>query len=212
MRTLIAIPCMDTVNTLFFTSMMALRKGADTEIAVSCSSLIYSARNMLAKKAVENGFDRVLWLDSDMTFKPDLLERLSAHLDRGLEYVSVMYYKRKSPVEPCILQKLELVEKDDGELLPVAKAVGDYPRGLFRIAGGGFGGVMMTTELIKRCGPLPFFPMNGFGEDYTFCMKAREAGAELWCDGSIVAGHLGTTCFNEESMTIEQQKQRKEES
>ena len=204
MRTLIAIPCMDTVNTLFFTSMISLRKGAETEIAVSCSSLIYSARNMLAKKAVEGGFDRVLWLDSDMQFKPDLLERLSAHLDRGLEYVSIMYYTRKSPVKPCILQKLELVEKD-GEYIPVAQAVGDYPDGLFRIAGGGFGGVLMTTDLIKRCGPLPFFPMNGFGEDYTFCMKAREAGAELWCDGSIVAGHLGTACYDQTTMAYEQQ-------
>ena len=209
MRTLIAVPCMDTVNTLFFTSMISLRKGAETEIAVSCSSLIYSARNMLAKKAIENGFDRVLWLDSDMMFQPDLLEKLSAHLDSGLEYVSAMYYTRKAPVKPCILERLELIEKADGELVPTAVAVKEYPKGLFRIAGGGFGAVMMTTELIKRCGPLPFFPMNGFGEDYTFCLKAREAGAELWCDGSIVAGHLGTTCFNEESPYLEE-KQRKE--
>ena len=196
MRTLIAVPCMDTVHTLFFTSMMSLRKGADTEIAVICSSLIYNARNTLAKKAIDGGFDRVLWLDSDMVFEPDLLERLSAHIDAGLEFVTGMYYTRRTPAEPVILEKLELITHEDGTYTPVKKAVGNYPDGLFRIAGCGFGAVMTTTDLIRKCGWLPFFPVAGFGEDYSFCMRAREAGTELWCDGSIQLGHIGTSIFN----------------
>ena len=207
MRILIANPCMDTVCTLFYTSMMNLVKPKGTELAVSCSSLVYDARNGLAKKALDEGFDRVLWLDSDMLFEPQLLTQLSAEIDLGLEFVSALYFTRKTPVRPCVYKVLDLVENEKGDGVPTATPYLDYPEGLFEIAGCGFGAVMMTTDLIRRCGPLPFFPMNGFGEDYTFCLKAMEAGAELWCDGSIVAGHLGTTCFNQDSPYLEKQKE-----
>ena len=104
MRTLIAIPCMDMVYTLFFTSMLAMRKPEGTEVAVASCSLIYEARHTLAKKAMDDGFDRVLWLDSDMTFQPDLLERFAADLDQGLEYVYGLFFTRKIPVKPCVYE------------------------------------------------------------------------------------------------------------
>ena len=69
MRTLIAVPCMDMVHTFFMTSLLALRKAAGTEVAVASCSLVYEARHTLALKALNDGFDRVLWLDSDMNFK-----------------------------------------------------------------------------------------------------------------------------------------------
>ena len=101
MRTLIAVPCMDTVHTLFFSSMMNLHKPEGTEIAISCSSLVYTARNNLAKKAIDEGFDRVLWLDSDMVFDADLLDRLSEDMDKGLQYVCGLFFTRKNPIRPC---------------------------------------------------------------------------------------------------------------
>lgn len=73
MRTMICVPCMDMVHTLFFASVLSLRKPEGTEISVSGSSLVYEARHVLANRAITRGFDRVLWLDSDMHFPPDLL-------------------------------------------------------------------------------------------------------------------------------------------
>ena len=81
MRTMIAVPCMDTVQTFFMTSLLSLRKPEGTEVAVASCSLVYEARHNLAMKAIKDGFDRVLWLDSDMRFDPDLMERLGADLD-----------------------------------------------------------------------------------------------------------------------------------
>ena len=66
MRTLIAVPCMDMVHTVFMASLLQLNKPEGTEIAVSSSSLVYDARHSLAKKALNEGFDRILWIDSDM--------------------------------------------------------------------------------------------------------------------------------------------------
>ena len=63
MRTMIAIPCMDMVHTLFFASFVAMNKPEGTEVAIASCSLIYEARHTLAKKAIDDGFDRVMWLD-----------------------------------------------------------------------------------------------------------------------------------------------------
>ena len=74
MKLIIAVPCMDMVHTLFFRSFAGLRLPHGSEVVISTSSLIYDARNQLARKAVEGGYDRVLWLDSDMVFNPDMVD------------------------------------------------------------------------------------------------------------------------------------------
>ena len=60
-----------------------MRKPEGTELAIASCSLVYESRHTLAEKAVNDGFDRVLWLDADMTCEPDLLERFAADLDQA---------------------------------------------------------------------------------------------------------------------------------
>ena len=196
MRTLIAIPAMDMIHTMFFASVMSLEKPDGTEICVSGSSLVYDARNMLAHKAVSEGFDRVLWLDSDMHFTPDLMKRLSADMDTGLEFVSAVYFTRKAPVQPVAYAVCHDTPNASGELVPTAESVKNIPSGLFEVEGVGFGACLMTTDLIRRVGRLPFFPQEGYGEDLSFCRRARAAGAKIWCDGDIIVDHIGQTFIN----------------
>ena len=198
MRTMIAVPCMDTVHTFFMTSMLSLRKAEGTEVAVASCSLVYEARHTLAMKALNDGFDRVLWLDSDMNFKPDLMERFAADLDQGLEFVCGLYFTRKNPVRPCVYEVCHPIVKR-GKTIPTIEPIREIPDGLFEVEGCGFAAVMMTTDLIRRCGPLPFFPEEGFGEDLTFCRKARAAGAKIMCDGRIKLDHLGVSIINEDT-------------
>ena len=208
MRTLIAVPCMDMVHTLFFSSVMNLHKPEGTEIAVSCSSLVYNARNMLAKRAIDEGFDRVLWLDSDMVFDADLLDRLSADMDKGLQYVCGLFFTRKNPLKPCIYRYLGNRENENGEEVPAADPYTDYPREqVFPVDGSGFAAVMMTTDLIRKCGQSPFFPIMGFGEDFTFCLKAREAGATLWCDSTVKVAHIGQSLATEDVFLRQQRRE-----
>ena len=210
MRTLIAVPCMETVHTLFFSSMMNLHKAEGTEIAVSCSSLVYNARNLLAKKAIDESFDRVLWLDSDMVFDADLMDRLSADMDKGLQYVCGLFFTRKNPVKPCIYSYLGNRTNEKGEEAPAADPYMNYPKDqIFPVDGSGFAAVMMTTDLIRKCGPSPFFPILGFGEDFTFCLKAREAGATLWCDSRAKVAHCGTSLATEEVFLNQQRREGK---
>lgn len=197
-RYAILIPCMDSVRTGFMTSLLNLRRPQGSPVIVSESSLIYSARHMLGEYALESGCDRVLWLDSDMRFEPDLLERLSADIDDGRELVAALYVRRSLPVTPVIYSAVSY-EKKDSEILTDAEIFRDYPRGrVFGIAGCGFGAVMMTTGLLRRVTAAfgaPFLPMGGLGEDLSFCWRAGRIGEKLWCDSRIRVGHIGLTDY-----------------
>lgn len=199
MRTLIAVPCMDMVHTLFFRSMLALEKPDSTEVLVSSSSLVYDARNKLAALAIEGNYDRVLWIDSDMTFDSDLLLRFHADLDSGLDYVSGLAFSRRAPIKPCIFRTCG-IRLDGEKRVPFAETFADLPdKPMFQIAASGFAAVMTTVDLLKRVQDkygLPFSPVMGFGEDLTFCMRASELGVPLWCDSRIRLGHIGQAIFD----------------
>lgn len=200
MKTLIAIPCMDQVQTLFFKDMLSLIRPEGTEVAISTSSLVYDSRNQLAKIALDRGFDRVLWLDSDMTFEPDTLLKFAADLDEGLEYVSGLAFTRRHPIKACVYSECMMRINVDGQREPTLKSFEELPeKPMFQVAASGLAAVMMTTSLIERVYNqfgLPFSPVPGFGEDLTFCMRASEVGAQLWCDSRIRLGHIGQTIFN----------------
>lgn len=200
MRTLIAVPAMDMLSTDFCRSCVGLQLSGEVQWTFSQGSLVYDGRNILADTAVREGFDRVLWLDSDMVFDPYLFLRLSEHLDLGREMISGLYVSRKAPIHPVIYKSIRRDPLDNG-FLPVAEAYSDYPRdSLFPVAGCGFGAVMMTTELLRRLQAaygLPFTPLPGFGEDLSFCLRVRELNAEIWCDSSIKLGHAGMAIYTE---------------
>jgi len=202
MRTMIAIPCMDMVHTDFMRSAVGLLHDGETQFTFSQASLIYDGRNLLANIAIDGNFDRVLWLDSDMLFEPELERKLHADLDTGKDMVSALYFSRKPPLRPVVYADIAMDVAPDGRQIPRADSYLDYPAdSLFPVAGCGFGAVMMTAKLLKavrdRFG-LPFSPVMGFGEDLSFCRRVTELGRTMWCDSRIKCGHVGTAVFNEE--------------
>lgn len=208
MKTFVAIPCMDMVNTSFVRSLIGMRltEGDSFNYCFSQASLVYDSRNKLANMAIEGGYDRVLWLDSDMVFQADLLERLGADLDEGRDLVSGLYFTRKPPIRPAVYQRLGMYPRPvDGATVPTAEPVAELPEEIFEAEGIGFGAVLMSVKLLKdvadRFG-LPFSPILGFGEDFSFCLRARELGAHLWCDPRVVLQHEGMHLFGVEEYLI----------
>lgn len=204
MKTLIAIPCMDMVHTMFMRSLLQLQKVGEIGFAISSSSLVYDARNNLAKQAIEGGFDRILWLDSDMDFKPDLMTRLSADMDEGCDIVGGLYFSRKEPIVPVVYQKVGYFHSDEtDEVTPAALNYYEYPRDeVFSCEGIGFGAVMVSVDLVKKVQDkfgLPFSPILGFGEDLSFCIRARDVGADIKCDSRVKLGHIGYKSYSEEN-------------
>ena len=203
MQTLIAIPAMSWVYTDFMQSMLALDK-PDAQLMVQTNSLVYDARNNIAWAAIQNGADRVLWLDSDMSFEPDLLTRLNADMDEnGLDCVSAFYTTRSEKRVPCIYKDIHW-EIDGERVKTSADPVTECPDVLFEVAGMGFGAVLMKTELIKAVidgfGP-PFQPMPYLGEDLAFFWRAGRLGRRMWCDGRINVGHIGTHIYRREHVS-----------
>ena len=54
-----------------------------------------------------------------------------------------------------------------------------------------------------------FAPIPGYGEDVSFCLRARKAGFRLWCDSRIKIGHIASTTVTEE--TFQAYRKKREE-
>lgn len=195
MKTLVAIPCMDMVHTGFFKSVIGMRPVGEARFSLTASSLVYDARNNLAKQAIREGCDRILWLDSDMEFPGDLMQRLAADLDEGRDFVSGLYFRRRAPLAPVVYKQVDYRQSPEGALTPQAVPYDDYPKdSIIEVAGVGFGCCMMTTKVVedmmKQFG-LPFSPILGFGEDLSFCLRLTKMGIKMYCDTSIKCNHIG---------------------
>ena len=203
MSTLIAVPCHEMVHADFNRSLMELERPDGTGYAQITGTLIYTARTLIANKAIELGFDRVLWIDSDMTFPADTLIRLSEDMDKGLDMVCGIYFTRKPPILPAIHKYLKWQIKEDGWVDTDCKCFTDYPENsLFEIACCGFGCVMTSTKLLKAMNEKygsPFYPLMGMGEDTTFCWRATQNGFKIYCDSRVKVGHIGQYVFDEET-------------
>lgn len=201
MRTLIAIPCMDVIRTRFQRSLDQMEKVGSVAIGYIQGTLIYEARNVIASNAIKDGFDRVMWIDSDMLLPRDAMIKLSKHMDNGAELVSGIYFGRRQPSNPTILDKADWFVEDDGNVRVDSTSYIDYPKNaLFEIAGCGFGCVMTSVDLLKRVVAVygsPFTPMMGFGEDVSFCWRVAKLGVKMYCDSTIKAGHIGEYVYTE---------------
>lgn len=209
MKTLIAIPCLDMVPVDFMTSLINLRKPVGTSYAVQPNCMIYDSRNNLTAKALMNGYDRVLWLDSDMVFDADLLEKLSDDMDdQGLDYVCGLFFKRHKPSGPCIYSRIVYEQTAEGIRSDAVPYEAWPDKTTFEIRGSGFGAVLMKTELLRNVwehyGP-PFDPMVQMGEDLSFCWRASQLGYRMWCDPRVKVGHIGQYVFTEEDVGTRKQ-------
>lgn len=201
MKTMIALPCMDTVHTVFLRSLLGLDRPGETVFGITASSLVYDARNTLAKQAIQENCDRILWIDSDMEFSPDAMNRLAADMDEGRDFVTGLFFTRKAPVRPCIYEACGYAQQDE-QIAPVALNYNDYPRdSLFEIKAAGLAFTMVSTKAVKAVMDkfgLPFSPMPGFGEDLSFCGRLQQLGIPMFCDSRVKIGHVGTGVINED--------------
>ncbi|MGF2525797.1 glycosyltransferase family 2 protein, partial [Ralstonia pseudosolanacearum] len=185
MKVFIAIPSMDTVPALFCQSLALLQRAGDTVVGFQVGSLVYNARNELAKQAIKSEADWVLWLDSDMVFEPNLLNRmLEVCKENDIDFLTGLCFRRKPPYTPTLFDRLEKVGHGASYT-----AIMSVPDGRFKVGGCGFAGVLMSTDVLlsvaAKFGGRMFDPMEGFGEDVSFCWRARQCGYEIWCDSEI---------------------------
>ena len=198
MKVFVAIPSLDTVPALFCQSLALLKRAGDTIVGFQVGSLVYNARNELARQAIKSEADWVLWLDSDMVFEPDLLKKmLKVCEENDIDFLTGLCFRRKPPYTPCLFDRLDKMEH--GASYTTIMSV---PEGRFKVGGCGFAGVLMSTDVLlsvaARFGGRMFDPLEGFGEDVSFCWRARQCGYEIWCDSDIELGHIGSMVVTRE--------------
>ena len=203
MKTLIAIPCMDTTPVEFTKSLIFLEKGPNVNVCFHQGSLIYDARNCISITAINDEFDYVLWLDSDIVFPINTLKTLRKHMEVNpdIHMVSGVYFKRNDTGLPVIYDEVEPPTFDNGVPVRHLHEYKDFPRNdFFPIRGCGFGCVMTSVHLLRDVWDKQgnaFTPLPWAGEDISFCHKVNQLGYKIWCDSSISCGHIGQYMYGE---------------
>lgn len=190
-KILIAVPCMDQVPAQFCQSLATLEKPGPTMVAFQVGSLIYTSRNQLAAMAIQKEVDYIFWLDSDMMFAPATLRHMVKVLEERCDEQTILsgvYFRRVEPFTPVAFSKLDLSEA------PKWENIAELPDDLFEVEGIGFGCVLAPTQVfmdvLAKFGDM-FTPINGVGEDLSFCWRARECGWKIVCDPRFDLGHVG---------------------
>ena len=205
MKILIAVPCMDQVPAPFCNSLALLRKVGDCTLMMKSGSLIYTSRNALATAAIQTDTDLVFWLDSDMVFQPDILERMVDTLQKNnLDILTGLYFRRVPPYSPVLLDKLEI----DGVACDFTEWK-HIPNDLFEVGACGFGCVLMKTDVFfdvqSKYGNM-FAPIGNNGEDVAFCWRARQCGYKIFCDPSLICGHVGYSVVDDQFFKVFSEK------
>ena len=205
MKLLIAVPTYDTMRAEFVRSLMDLtarlnRENIPHEVKIETGTLVYMARDHLARYAVNNGFTDVLWLDSDMVFGDGILDDLTMH---GKDFVCGLFISRHEPYMSCVFSRL----------LPPERVL---PADFRPIEGCGMACTYMKAKVLEdvmnhnegKC----FLPTQVLSEDLAFCQRARACGYDLWCEPSARVGHVGTlTIWPEDGGRMREQVERLEE-
>lgn len=197
MKLLIAVPAMDYMVTDFVRSLVGLTNklkddGINFEVRFDVGSLIYFARDNLARYAMNNEFTHVLWLDSDMVFTDEILEDLQFS---GKDFVTGICHSRRKPYSSCLfVEYWPNVTKWDKE---------DYPSNTFEVAACGFAAVLIDVEILRAVimkYNTAFTPTEYFGEDVAFCDRARQLGYHIYAEPAVKVGHVGhVTIYPEDS-------------
>ena len=144
------------------------------------------ARNEIAKRAIVNGSDWLLFIDDDVIVPPDAYLQMTAW---NKPIVSGLYYKRQGKIVPTAYR-----ESATGPA-PIPKVAAPD---LVDFVGGGC--LLIHRSVLEKV-KYPWFkwtindeslkPHDRLGEDFNFCRKARQAGYEILLDTTVRCRHIG---------------------
>lgn len=197
-KILICIPCRDWIEVKFIENLMNLQKPCEAYYRFATTGLVYDARDEACQIAMNDGYSHILFIDSDMYFEPTALVKA---LKRDTDIVTGLYFKRKENHEPVLYKKIDQRRyNEDGTVKAhgLCEIVTDFTEDYFQVEGCGFGFVLVKTELIKKMHKNHFSwfePIEGMGEDLSFCQRLKDCDVKLMCDTTIRLGHYGQYMF-----------------
>jgi hypothetical protein len=210
MRLFIAIPTHEMVPARFmydFANLIGFSVGAlgtdkiEYSMNMMSGTYVHSAREELARAAIESGADFVLWVDTDMSFPKDALLQLLA---RKKEMVGINYSSRGMP--PHFVAIKDIVGNTESSQAR-RLITGDDDTGVEEALAVGFGMVLMRTSVLRtaeriasesKVQRLFWFDWDQvnqqqMGEDVWFCQLVRETGTKIYVDHDLSkqCAHVG---------------------
>lgn len=174
---LIGTPARDSVLATFTFDLVNLlehQKTKNVKWSTAQGTILPNLRAELAKTSINFGYSHLLFIDSDMRFPVDTLDKLLAH---DLDIVGVNCKQRTQD---------EWTARKDGMFIsPEGKT------GIEEVDTIGMGVTLIKTEVFKKM-PVPWFatPFDGkemkhVGEDVYFCEMARHSGFKTYVDHDL---------------------------
>jgi len=193
----VCVPCRDTVHAAFafdLAKMLQHCQAMNIEAVphFSIGTLIVNQRDQLADMALQAGSSHVLWLDSDMMFPVDTVQRLLHH---QVPLVAGNYVTRQYPHKTVAYTQLH-----DWRSYVINSNKPD----LIKVAAVGMGCMMVNTDVIRSMSKPRFQTTyvpetnDHMGEDFYFCQQAQQLGYDVLIDDQLSSElqHLGTVAFN----------------
>lgn len=146
-------------------------------------SIIPDSRKKLVLQGFENKCTHIFFVDSDMILEYQTLERLLLHKK---DIIGTNAHIKALPVQSVVK-----LLGENGK-----RVAGEVSKELFKCYAIGFGCALINIDVFNHI-EKPWFLFdydeeeNIIGEDVYFCEKARAAGFDVWCDATILAGHIG---------------------
>ena len=192
-RILLAIPTAKYIESETFKSIydLDIPEGYDVEFQTFFGYQIDQVRNLIADWA--KNYDYLFSVDSDIVLPKDCLTKM---LSEKFDIISGMYIQRNENE-----QILEIYRKNDLGGITNVNLCDVMPAGFHEVDGCGFGCVLINCNVIRSI-EYPHFVYRSainhkdtFSEDIYFCQKAKEVGARIWVDSTIVCEHIGNRKF-----------------
>jgi hypothetical protein len=159
-----------------------LRRHPDAKFMAAIGIYISNLRQQCATLALQTGASHLLFVDADMRFPVDTLDRLLAH-ERDI--VAANYVQRTMPEWWTARRGWQSVSSVEQTGLQVVDSVGC--------------GVMLIRASVFQLLKKPWFdtPYDGLqhvGEDLSFCRLAQGQGIHVWIDHDLSqqVRHQGT--------------------
>jgi hypothetical protein len=165
---------------------------------------IARGRSIIATEALAEGFEELLWIDSDVVFTLADVDRLRSH---GEPLVGGLYpLKGKRKMAMTLLEKERLIVFGKGggllEVKHVATGFLYTHRSVYDVIAKYH--ALPRCRGDKPCGIVPYFlsvivqegdQHSYLSEDFSFCWRAREAGIRVFADTAIRLGHVGSYTY-----------------
>ena len=208
-KILIGIPLASSVSAEFFRSFLSVVNLMPEEgqcvVHTTKWQNIVKARNNIVEEVLKHNFTHLFFMDSDMTFPENALSRLMQH-DKDI--VGGLYTTKVPPFNTTAFKG-----GVNGSKEPWTSFTPTLEDGLVELDGIGTGCLLIRREVLESMS-WPWFwyeespdkPNTMMSEDIYFCLMAREMGFKMWCDTTILCGHVGealvSPLFKEDKMQV----------